>query len=254
MFDQAIAALGGIKNYVKSNQKVVIKPNIGWDAIPELAANTNPVLVGRIVKQCVEAGAKAVYVFDHTCDNWQKTYKNSGIEKAVKENGGKLVPGNTDNYYHDVEIPNGVILKKAKEHELLLESDVLINVPVLKSHGGATLTISMKNLMGVILDRKSWHKDGLHQCIADFASYRKPTLNIVDAYNVMKKNGPRGTSVNDVVSMKSLIISSDILAADAAATKLFGMEPDDIRYINFGSQLDVGNKDLSSLNIKRIIL
>ncbi len=254
MFDKAIAALGGMRQYVKPNQTVVVKPNIGWDAAPERAANTNPLLVGRIVKHCIDAGAKIVYVFDHTCDTWQKAYQNSGIEKAAKENGGKVVPGNADSYYHEVDIPRGVILKKVKEHELIQEADVFINVPVLKNHGGATLTIAMKNLMGIVLDRRYWHANNLHQCIADYASFRKPTLNVVDAYKVMKKNGPQGRSVEDVMKMKSLIISTDILAVDVAAVKLFGMEPGDVGYIQAAADLGVGQKDLSTLNIKRIVM
>ncbi len=93
MFQKAIAAFGGMKNYVKSGQKVVIKPNIGWNRKPEIAANTNPILVAEMVKQCLAAGAKEVVVFDHTCDGWADSYKNSGIEDAVKEAGGVMVPG-----------------------------------------------------------------------------------------------------------------------------------------------------------------
>ena len=81
MFDRAMEAMGGMRKFVKPNQTVVVKPNIGWDVIPEKAANTNPDLVKRIIEHCFDAGAKKVYVFDHTCDDWQKCYKNSGIEK-----------------------------------------------------------------------------------------------------------------------------------------------------------------------------
>ena len=62
MFDTAIEALGGMRKFVKAGQKVVVKPNIGWDAPPERAANTNPQLVGRIVEHCYNAGAKEVLV------------------------------------------------------------------------------------------------------------------------------------------------------------------------------------------------
>ena len=84
MLDKALEALGGIEKYVKKGQKVVIKPNIGWDRTPELAGNTNPELVSALVKKCLAAGAEKVTVFDHTCDNWQKCYESSGIEKAAK--------------------------------------------------------------------------------------------------------------------------------------------------------------------------
>ncbi|MCK4288815.1 MAG: DUF362 domain-containing protein, partial [Bacteroidales bacterium] len=76
--------------------------------------------------------------------------------------------------------------------------------------------------------------------------------NIVDAYNVMKTNGPRGVSVDDVVQLKSLVISKDIVAVDAAATKIFGLEPDDIPYITIADEMNIGTKDLSKLNINRI--
>jgi uncharacterized protein (DUF362 family) len=137
---------------------------------------------------------------------------------------------------------------------LILSSDVFINVPVLKSHGGAKLTMAMKNLMGVVWDRRFWHRNGLHQCIADFATYRKPDLNVIDAYHVMKQNGPRGVSTADVVNMQSQIIALDMVAADTAGARLFGMEPVEIPHIAMAEELGVGTMDLSRLNIDRIVL
>jgi uncharacterized protein (DUF362 family) len=254
MFDQAISVYGGMKKFVKPNQTVVIKPNIGWDTSPERGANTNPKLVSQIVKHCFNAGAKDVYVFDHTCDNWTRCYSNSGIEKAAKDAGAKVVAGNSESYYHAVEVKNGKKLKSASIHELILESDVFINVPILKFHESAGLTISMKNLMGIVWDRGFWHRNDLQQCIADGTTFKKPDLNIIDAYYVMKRNGPRGVSVDDVVTMKSQLISTDIVAADSAAAKLFGKEPTDIGYIKIADEMKIGTMDLSKLNIKRIIL
>jgi uncharacterized protein (DUF362 family) len=254
MFDKGIASMGGIKQFVKPNQTVVIKPNIGWDASPERAANTNPVLVGRIVEQCKMAGAKAIYVFDNTCNEWTRCYKNSGIEDAVKKAGGTMVSGKSESYYQPVEVKKGKILKNAKVHELILESDVFINVPVLKSHDGATLTICMKNLMGVIWDRRYWHANDLQQCIADFATFKKPVINVVDAYRVMKRNGPRGVSVADVTTLKYQIICTDMVAADAAAAKVFGIDPKQVKHIALAEELGVGTSNLESLSINRITL
>lgn len=252
MFDSGIESIGGMSKFIKKGQTVVVKPNIGWDAVPERAANTNPELIGRIIKRCYEAGASTVNVFDNTCDEWKKCYANSGIEEAVKEAGGNIVPGNSESYYRDIEIPGGKSLTKTKVHELILDSDVFINVPVLKSHSSAKLTIAMKNLMGVVWDRRYWHQNDLHQCIADYTLFRRPDLNVVDAYRVMKRNGPRGVSVEDVVMSNSLIISTDIVAADAAAAKIFGLEPEDIPYIAIADEMGIGTMDLSSLNINRI--
>jgi len=252
MFDQGIKVLGGMRAFVKKGDRVVIKPNIGWDVTPERGGDTNPKLVSRIIKHCFDAGAKEVRVVDHTCDEWQRCYSNSGIEKAVKDAGGQIVPGGSESYYHEVSLTKAKALTSAKEHEVILDSDVFINVPILKSHSGTRITVGMKNLMGNVWDREHWHRTDIDQCIADFSTYRKPTLNVLDAYYVMKQNGPRGVSTSDVVMMKSQIISRDIVAFDVAGTKLFGMNPDDVRYIQIASEMKVGRKDLENLNIKRI--
>ncbi len=254
MFVAGIQAMGGIRRFVKPNQTVVIKPNIGWDTKPERGADTNPLLIRQIIKQCIDAGTKKVYVFDHTVDNWQKCYENSGIKYEVRNAGGKMVPGNTYRHYAPITIDGGKQLKKAHVHELFLEADVFINVPVLKHHSSANLTIGMKNLMGVVWDRGWWHWHGLNRCIADFATFRRPDLTVIDAYRVLKTNGPRGVSVQDVIPMRSQILSIDPVAGDTAAAKLFGNNPSEIRYIKQAHDMGVGTMDLSKLAIRRIRL
>ncbi len=87
MLDSALSSIGGIGTIVKKGSRVVIKPNAAWDVEPIKAANTNPLIVTGLIAHCLAAGAKEVLVFDNTCDNWKKSYKNSGIEKAVKDAG-----------------------------------------------------------------------------------------------------------------------------------------------------------------------
>jgi uncharacterized protein (DUF362 family) len=253
MFDLGIQELGGIGTFVKKGQKVLVKPNIGWDRTPEYAANTNPLLVKRIIEHCFRAGAKEVYVFDHTCDNWVNTYKNSGIEKAAKDAGAKIVPGHTESYYQEIAIPGAKILKSAKVHQLILETDVFINVPVLKDHESTRMTCSLKGMMGVVWDRGFWHKNNLHQCIADYALYsKKPALNVIDCYSVMTKHGPQGVSREDVAQLQTQIITTDWVAGDAAAAKMLKLDPASIEYITLAHSMGIGNMNLESLNIKRI--
>jgi uncharacterized protein (DUF362 family) len=253
MFDIGIQALGGMGSFVSKGQKVLVKPNIGWDVVPEKAGNTNPELVKRVVEHCLRAGAKEVYVFDNTCDDWMRCYKNSGIEKAVKSAGGKIVPGNSESYYREVTIPNGKKLTKAKVHEMVLDSDVFINVPILKNHSSTRITGAMKNMMGVVWDRGYWHSNNLNQCIADYALFsKKPSLNIMDAYNVMMRNGPRGVSKDDLSNMKSLLISTDWVALDAAGAKMMGLEPSKIEHLAIAAEMGIGKIDLTTLNIHRI--
>ncbi len=254
MFDRGIQELGGMKAFVKPGQKVLVKPNIGWDVAPERAGNTHPALVARIIEQALAAGAKEVYVFDHSCDDGRRCYRTSGIEAAAQAAGAKVAPGYMEGSYQRVDLPNAEELIYAKVHELLLQADVFINVPVLKHHSSSMLTIGMKNLMGVVWDRGFWHSHSLMQCIADMATYRKPDLTVVDAYRVMKRNGPRGVSESDVVTMKTQLLSTDLVAADAAAAKLFGTEPRDVPFIVKASQLGLGKMDLAALDIRRVTL
>ncbi|WP_099465626.1 MULTISPECIES: DUF362 domain-containing protein [Parabacteroides] len=257
MLEKALDVLGGIGKYIKKGQKVVIKPNIGWDRTPEMAGNTNPKLVKALVKKCFAAGAEKVTVFDHTCDNWQKCYETSGIAAAVKEAGGIIMPGNDEKYYKEVAIPNGVNLKNAQIHEALIEADVWINVPVLKNHGGAKMTCAMKNYMGIVWDRRFFHQNDLQQCIADICTWqKKPVLNIVDAYRIMHQNGPQGKTAADVAVLKSLIVSPNIVAVDTAALKLFNqvkqLDMAAVSHLEKGEKLKLGTTNLDKVTIKRI--
>ena len=255
MFDKGISALGGMTNFVKSGDKVVIKPNIGWDVVPEKAANTNPKLVKRIIEHCFRAGAKEVFVFDNTCDDWVKCYKTSMIEKYSRDAGAKMVPGNTESYYQEVSIPGARVLKTTKVHELIMDSQVFINVPILKVHSSAKMTANLKNMMGVVWDRRFWHSNNLHQCIADFGLFeKKPALNIIDCYNVMEKNGPRGVSLSDVVNMKAQIISTDMVAGDTAAARMLKLEPGQVDYIPMAHSLGVGSMEIGNMNIHKIAM
>lgn len=259
MLKAALEQYGGIEKFVSKGDKITLKPNIGWDRTPEVAANTNPLLVAEMVKLCLNAGAAEVKVFDHCCDEWSRCYDRSGISKAVKDAGGVMVYGHEESYYQEVALPNGKVLKKAKIHKAILECDKWFNMPVLKNHGGARLTISMKNHMGIVWDRREFHSKGLQDCIADIASLSKPaTLHIVDAYRTMTENGPQGRSEADVVLTKALFVSADIIAVDTAAAKFFNqfksIPVESVSHISNGQKLGLGTMEIDKLNVKRIRL
>jgi uncharacterized protein (DUF362 family) len=259
MFRRAITEIGGMGKFVKKGCKVCVKPNIGWDKTPEFAANTNPKLVAEIVEQALAAGASEVTVFDHTCDEWKKCYKNSGIEQAAKKAGAKILPGNDEGYYHEVPLPKGKTLKNTKVHSAILDCDVWINVPVLKHHGGANMSLAMKNHMGIIWDRRIFHNLNLQQCIADVCTLnKKPVLNVIDGYRLLKQNGPQGKTEMDVVLAKALFISQDIVAVDTAATKFFNntrnMPLEDVGHLSYGEVHKLGTMNLEKIGIKRIKL
>lgn len=257
MYRKAIAAMGGMGKYIKKGDKVVVKPNMGWDKKPEFAANTNPELVAAIIGDCFAAGASQVTVFDHCCDEWQACYEHSGIAEAARKAGAKVAFAHDEKYYKPVELPKAVRLKNAKIHESIVDCDAWINVPILKNHGGAKMTVSMKNFMGIVWDRGFFHSNNLQQCIADASTYEKmPVLNIVDAYRIMTQNGPKGKSLDDVQLAQALFISPDIVAVDTAAITFFSqfrkMDLASVGHIAKGEALHIGTSDLSKLKIERI--
>ena len=252
MFRKGIEALGGMQAFVKPGQSVAIKPNASFDATPEYAANTNPELVGEIVRQCLAAGASRVIVFDHTLNNWRSAYRSSGIEAAVRAAGGVMLPANEERDYEPQSRSQAGAMREAKVFRPCLESDVVINVPVLKNHGGTKMTSAIKNLMGTVWDRRIMHRNNLPQSIADGVLYVKPQLNVVDAYRVMTANGPRGVSLDDVELMRHQIISTDIVAADVASARLMRYRIRDIPYIEAAERLGLGTSNLDKLDIVRL--
>ena len=251
--DRSLEEFGGIRAFVGSGQSVVIKPNMGWAVPPSSGANTDPALVKRLAELCLQAGAAKVTCFDNPCDHWRDAYRESGIEAAVIAAGGVVAPPNGERYYRQVDLPAGVKLREAAVHEAWLEADVVFNMPVLKHHGGAGMTAALKNLMGVVRDRSFYHRNGLDQCIADFAANgKRPTLNIIDAGRVMLTGGPRGQSHSQYKRLDLLIVSPDIVAADVAAALSFGAKPEDFAYIGMAAKQGAGRGSLDGLDVRRI--
>jgi uncharacterized protein (DUF362 family) len=254
LVDAALAGLGGMGRFVTKGQTVVVKPNMGWAVAPENGANTNPATIKRIVEHCLNAGAKKVYVFDNSCDSWRMSYSTSGIEKAARDAGAEVVPANVEGLYHKVELKGAVTLRNVKVHELILESDVFINVPVLKNHGGAGMTAALKNYMGLVWDRGYFHLNNLDACIAEASLVRKADLTILDMYRVMKSGGPRGNPSSNMALLKTIAASTDPVAIDASAAKTLGFEPSKFGYISRAAKLGLGTDKLETLDIKRIVL
>jgi uncharacterized protein (DUF362 family) len=249
---QAMAAMGGIEQFVPKGAKVIVKPNmcVAYHTY-EYAATTNPWVVGTLVKMCLEAGAASVKVMDAPFGGTaQEAYAISGIDEQVKAAGGEMtfMPGFR---YVEAQIPNALKLKKTYIYDEILQADVLIDVPIAKTHSLAGLTLGMKNLMGVVRDRSALHRY-LGENLADLANFLRPTLTVVDAVRVLRKNGPTGGNLNDVDKLDTLIISQDIVAADSYAATLFGMQPEDLSFIKAGREIGLGRSDLNNLRIEEI--
>jgi len=248
---QVLASLGGMKNFVRTGDRVVVKPNIGWDRSPEQAANTNPVIVKTLVEQILEAGASSVLIFDRSCNEERRCYKNSGIEDALQSlNNNKVRVEHIDNRkFVPVEIKRGKTLTEMEIYKDALDADKYINVPIAKHHGLSTLTLGLKNSMGVIGGRRGMMHFNLGQKLADLATVIQPTLTVIDATRMLMANGPQGGDLKDVKIGNTILASTDPVAADAYATTLFNMQPDAIESTVAAYKMGLGEMDIKKMNI-----
>jgi len=255
LVNEAIKALGGIEKFIKRGDTVLVKPNIGWNKAPEYAATTNPQVVNTVIKLCYKAGAKKVKVWDRTCDNAKMSYKNSGIEKATIDAGGEIlfVEERDKTKWSEVKL-DGIDLKSWPIYDELLKVDSIINIPIAKNHGSATLTLGMKNWMGVIGGNRGAFHLNLHQRIADISAFIKPKLVIIDAVRILTRHGPKGGNLEDVKKIDTVIAGVDQVAVDSYASTLFGLKGEDIGYIKIANDMKIGEIDLNKLNIKKIDL
>lgn len=253
MVRRAIAALGGMEKFVPAGSTVIIKPNIcvAYHTY-EYAATTNPWVVGALVSLCIEAGAASVKVMDNPFGGTaEEAYKVSSIGEIVQAAGGEMVQMVRRKFIR-TDIPNAASLSSTEIYEDILNTDVLIDVPVAKNHGLAQLTLGMKNLMGTIRDRGALHAN-IGQNLADLAGFLRPDLTLIDGVRVMMENGPTGGSLDYVRQMNTVIASRDIVAADSYAAKyLFDKDPFSLSYIQAGAAAGLGTGDLNSLNIEEI--
>jgi uncharacterized protein (DUF362 family) len=245
---KAVDGLGGISRFVKKNDVVLIKPNIGWDRSPEQAANTNPQVVAALIDLSFKAGAKRVNVFDIPCNDAKRTYDNSGIQQIAKEKGANIYYADEWNTVpmklaYDSPMNGWPILKDA------IGCDTFINVPILKHHSLAGLTISMKNLMGICGGDRGRIHNGIGVKLVDLTDFINPELTIVDAYRVLLRHGPVGGDLNDVKRLDTIIAGTDPVLADAYAATLMDMDPMSLSYIKEAAARGLGSADIGKAKI-----
>jgi uncharacterized protein (DUF362 family) len=250
---KAIEALGGMGKFVRRGDVVVIKPNIGWDHTPEYAATTNPEVVSALVKLCYDAGAKKVKVFDRTCNTAAMCYAHSGIADAVRKAGGKIYHV-IDSKFIPARFPDDSAMESWPIYRDAVECDCFINVPVAKSHGLSSLTLSMKNLMGVCGGSRGEIHWNIDKKLPELTKFINPDLTVIDAYRILLRNGPSGGNLKDVKKMKTVIAGADPVLADSYAATLFDMEPKEIGHIRLAESSRLGTTNIAKARIKKITI
>ena len=253
----AVNLLGGMKAFIKSGERVVIKPNMSFDGPVQDALNTHPEIIRELAAMCKEAGASRIRVLDHPLRPSEQCIQ--GARDACRVFGNDIVHAlDKEDFYQEVTISKGVSLSQTDVMKDVLESDVLIAAPVAKSHGSTGVSLSMKGMMGLVFNRSIMHwRYNLHSSIVDLCTILRPRLVVIDATRVLTTNGPGGPG--KVITPKTVIASRDMVAADATAVAMFEwygkkMEPRQVKHIKLAHERGLGRMDIQNLNTKKVIV
>jgi uncharacterized protein (DUF362 family) len=249
---KAVEILGGMGEFVSKNDVVFVKPNISWDRLPKQAATTNPLVVETVVRMVLEAGAKKVLVADNTCNDARRCYARSGIREAA-ERAGARVSYMEDRKFKKMKL-GGEVLEDWEVYTDVIEADKIINIPIAKHHGLSGVTLSMKNLMGLIGGSRNRLHQKLAQSVVDLAAFFKPTLHILDAIRILKARGPASGTTKDIEELGTIAACTDPVMIDAFGITLFGKDPSEFDHVRLGEERGLGKSDFRGAGLRQINL
>ncbi len=224
--EEALAHLGGMRNFVRPGQTVLIKPNITVFYTADEGCTTDPYLVAALVRMAKEAGASRVIVGESSGGMFSslRNMKITGIGPAAEREGAELIDLGSDRTPNRmVALPRGRVLKEVPLPAPLLDADVIIDVPKAKTHENTKITGALKNWVGVVNQRWRQHNHGADtaQRIMDIMTVVPPTLCVVDAIICGEGDGP---VANLPRWCGCVLASTDPVATDVTIARLLGRE------------------------------
>jgi len=158
----AVKLLGGIGSIVKPGNRVLIKPNMSFPNRPEQATTTNPEVVRELAVMCKEAGAANILIADYPLFSPKTCLSRTGIQQACKDiPDTSVIAVSSGRFFQKTDIPGAEIMGDNGILKEALKADVLIAVPVAKSHHSTGVSLALKGMMGLVWDRGMMHMDGL---------------------------------------------------------------------------------------------
>jgi uncharacterized protein (DUF362 family) len=249
---EAIELCGGFEE-LKPHHKILLKPNIVWAGtkkLPPYGVVTTSTMVDHLLYHLREHGCKDITIGEGTIvnkemgSNTMRGYDWSGIGKVAKRYGVKLLDFNTEPF-EEVQLDK----VKVKISRCALESDFLINLPVLKAHRQTQISLGMKNLKGCLAlnSKKKFHLHGLARLIALLNTKIKPSLTIIDGIYGLER-GPEflGTPHR----MNLIIAGRDVFSCDLVGAMVMGMKPGEVESLKEFASLKERSLSLEGIEVK----
>ena len=259
MVRAAIGGLGGIEQFIKPGDVVVLKPNVAFDRGPILGATTSPEVLGAVAKLVREAGARRIIVADNPINQPEGCFHKSGVGQAATEAGCELMMP-TPNRFQSLAVgrhhsDTGALTGERGEaldtwplfYEPFKYATKVIGVAPCKDHNLCGASMTMKNWYGLLGGRRNQFHQQIHSIVSDFPLMMKPTFVVLDATRIMMKNGPTGGTINDLKPGHTVVAGTDMVAVDSYGYTLFDRGDDPPAYLQKAYERGLGETDWRSL-------
>jgi uncharacterized protein (DUF362 family) len=249
---KAIGLCDGFEK-LKTSDKILLKPNMVWGGtkkLPPYGVVTTSRIVDNLIQLLHERGCKDISIGEGTIVNEEmgsdtsKAYDWSGIGKVAKTHGVKLIDFNSEPF-EEVQLEE----IKVNVSRIALESDFLIDLPVLKTHSQTKISLGMKNLKGCLAlsSKKRFHKHNLHRLIALLNTKIRTPLTIIDGIYTLE----RGPELLGEARRANLIIAGrDVFSCDMVGSAVMGIEPDEVGYLREYASIKDRSLSLDAVDVK----
>jgi len=251
---QVISLAGGLEEIIKDDSRVLVKPNMLMPASSGSGLVTDARVTEAVTRIVLELGPRSVIIgdgagagYDFPGANTEEAFKASGTLEVANRLGVELRNLNRDSF-EEITIRQPHVMEKVRIAKTALESDVIISVPVLKSHIRTHVTLSLKNMKGVMpgTEKRKTHRLGLDLAIVDLNSVVRPSYAVIDATVGMEGLWQYPQDRKEVGLM---IAGRDALAVDIVGTSLMGIDLNKVMHLHYLAQKEGKTTDLEQIEI-----
>ncbi len=257
-YENTRAALARVDLSPACGKRVLLKPNAGRVACTGSGITTHPEVVAAAIDAFKEAGGDvAIGESPIAGVNTMEAFDTIGITAVSSKRNCPLIDFDAHGFIV-TPVPDGMAIRSLKVCERVLEYDIIVSIPVMKTHMHTGVTLSVKNMKGCLWRRS---KVELHMlppveghmekpidiAIADMSSVLRPHLSIIDGTIGMEGMGP---SAGQPKHLGAVVVSTDCFSADAIACRLMGIRAEDIPHLRIGAQHGYGIIDISRISVR----
>jgi uncharacterized protein (DUF362 family) len=228
---------------VSAEKPVLVKPNYVTTQHPSTGITTDCRVIDGVVSFLKQLGAKEILIGEGTgFGDTLEAFRVAGVDRVAERWNVRMVDLNKDEFI-EVSPTNARTLKRVKIAKTALESTI-VSVPKLKPHREASVTLSLKNMMGAMTPKGSMHGH-LSQNIIDLASVIKPSMAVIDGIIAGEGHETSGNPVE----MNLIIAGTDPVAVDAVGAAVMGIPPESVKHLRLAQESGLGTCDLEGIQI-----